>query len=124
MAYLQAGREDDAARVLDELLVYQLDTRSGRTRVISPYLIDEAVTYALQGNEAVAAERLRQAVDAGWRDYYGYLADSRFRPLDDLDATAAIIEEVRRDIEAQRERVIALERQKPFDLPPGATASQ
>ena len=118
------GRDEDAERVLSELWRHQMDYRAGRTAVLSVLLIEEAVTYALMGNEATAVERLEEAVDSGWREYYEYLGDSRFRVLDELEGTAEIIEVVRQDLALQRERVIAAEESQPFEIPVVAETGQ
>ncbi len=124
IAYRAVGRDDDAERVLSELWQHQMEQRVGRSQLISDLLIDEAITYALMSNEEMASQRLHEAVGAGWRDYYRYLADTRFRVLDDLQGSDDLIESVRQEISLQRERVIAAERLEPFDIPSAANAAQ
>ena len=124
MAFRAVGRDDSADRVLSELWQHQMEYRAGRTAVLSDLLIDEAVTYALMGNEETASERMQAAFDAGWRDYYRYLGDSRFRVLDELEGSAELVEAARQDVMLQRERVIAAERADPFEIPAVATSTQ
>lgn len=124
IALRAVGRGDDAERILSELWQHQMEFRAGRTAVLSQILIEEAVTYALMGNEETAVERLRDAFEAGWREYYMYLGSGRFRVLDDLEGSAEIIEAVRQDLESQRDRVLAEEQARPFEIPAVVEASQ
>ena len=124
IALRELDRQDDADRVLSELWQHQMEYRSGRTAVLSTNLIEEAVTYALMGNEETAIERLQEAVDAGWRDYYMYTGSSRFRVIDELEGSAEVVDAMRQDLSVQRDRVIATERDQPFEIPAFASAEQ
>ncbi|MDJ0909766.1 MAG: winged helix-turn-helix domain-containing protein [Woeseiaceae bacterium] len=122
LALRSVGRDEQAERILSDLWQHQMEFRAGRTAVLSDLLIAEAVTYALMGNEETAVERLQEAVDAGWRDYYMYLGSSQYRVLDELPGTVEIIESVRLDLTLQRERVVASEQTQPFEIPAVAEA--
>ena len=91
--------------------------RSNRTRLLSGLLVDESITYLLQGDRATALARFREAVEAGWRDYYEAMNSPRWNAFRGDTRFEALMAEVGQDIEVQRERVLAEERIKPFVVP-------
>ncbi|CAN5126135.1 hypothetical protein BH24PSE2_BH24PSE2_15960 [soil metagenome] len=59
----------------------------------------------LAGDEELALDRLRQAVDAGWRDYYAVNSDPRWQSIRDDPRFEELMATVKADIDTQRARV-------------------
>lgn len=101
----QAGRSTRAAEILGALdrqfLLLQADgyLRSPRTMAM------HALNALLSGDATVAVERLQQAVDAGWRDYYGTMQDPRWAPLRDDPRFVALMAAVKQDLDRQRAEI-------------------
>ena len=69
------------------------------------YGIQDVYIATLRGHHDLALERLREAVDEGWRQNWRFelTQDYRLEPLREEPRFAAIVDEVRADILAQRE---------------------
>lgn len=116
-AYQQTGRSERASQLLNQSLELQIAGREERQDLLGSYLASEAVTYSLLGDDDLAAARLREAVEAGWRAYVDAAANPCFeRLLEDRDL-ASVFEIVRNDLAAQRERVLATDKVTPIDWP-------
>jgi hypothetical protein len=63
----------------------------------------------LASDEDLAIDRLRQAVDAGWRDYYSVSNDPRWESLRDDVRYKELMASVKADIDAQRARLEQIE---------------
>jgi hypothetical protein len=59
---------------------------------------------ALRGDADAAVEWLERAFDTGWRDYGFLVRDPIFRPLANDARFVRVLDRMRRDVEAQRER--------------------
>ena len=70
----------------------------------SDHRVDLAAVAALRGDGGAAVEWLERAFDAGWRDYGFLERDPIFRPLANDARFGRVLDRVRRDVEAQRER--------------------
>jgi len=124
LAYLKTGKEDDASRLLEQILEEQLKVREGRTRMIGIFLAREAVTYSLLGQTELAETRMLEAIDAGWRWYYGAATNPCYEDLLDQPRIQTALEGVRRDLELQRARVISAEQLDPLELPAATSAAR
>lgn len=117
VAYQKTGDEQEANRLLLLALDKQQNLRQGRTRLRGLSLAREAATYSLLGQHELAVERLEAAAEAGWRNYYFARSNPSFGALFADPKGAVIFAEIKRDIDIQRERVIAEERLHPFNFP-------
>jgi hypothetical protein len=63
----------------------------------------------LAGDKTLALERLRQAIDAGWRDYYSVMSDPRWQALGADPRFKELMTTVKVDIDAQRARLERIE---------------
>jgi TolB-like protein len=66
--------------------------------------VELAATAALRGETDPALEWLERAFDAGYRDYGSLERDPIFRPLGTHPGFVSLLDRMRRDVEAQRER--------------------
>jgi hypothetical protein len=66
--------------------------------------VELAATAALRGDTDSALEWLERAFDAGYRDYGSLERDPIFRPLGSHAGFVSLLDRMRRDVEAQRER--------------------
>jgi hypothetical protein len=64
---------------------------------------------ALAGNKDLAVDRLRKAVDEGWRDYYSVSNDPRWGSLRDDPRFRQLMDSVKADIDSQRARLAQAE---------------
>jgi hypothetical protein len=64
-----------------------------------------ALNALLSGDAPIAVERLQQAVDAGWRDYYRTMHDPRWAPLRDDPRFVALMAAVKQDLDRQRAEI-------------------
>jgi hypothetical protein len=104
-AYLQIGAAEQAANILDEVERIFREQRDGGWLHLSSDLMLFAQNALLAGNPDLAIERLRTAVDLGWRDYYAIDRDPRWRSIRDDPRLDALMVRVRADVDAQRLRV-------------------
>ena len=103
-AYLQTGNTDTAASVL------AIETpRLAHFRPFSSpaFLAPMALNAALLGDDDLAYERLSQAVDKGWADYFRALNDPRWGEVLSQPRFVELLEPVLEDIAAQRSAVEA-----------------
>jgi tetratricopeptide (TPR) repeat protein len=70
----------------------------------SDHRVDLAAVAALRGDADAAVEWLARAFDTGWRDYGFLERDPIFRPLANDARFVRVLDRMRRDVEAQRER--------------------
>jgi TolB-like protein/Tfp pilus assembly protein PilF len=68
----------------------------------------------LMGNDDLALERLEQAVEAGWRQYYINMHDPRWSTLTDDPRYQALMAEVKADVDRQRAEVERIDAQEDF----------
>jgi hypothetical protein len=66
------------------------------------------------GNDDLALERLEQAVEAGWRQYYINMHDPRWSTLTDDPRYQALMAEVKADVDRQRAEVERIDAQEDF----------
>jgi tetratricopeptide (TPR) repeat protein len=102
----QAKGDEQAAGILLAKTLQTLDT------VESVYVPPARVAiYTIQGDVELAIERLRELVDAGWRDRWWRLErEPIYEPLWGEPEFQAIMDEVRADMAIQLERVREMER--------------
>lgn len=63
----------------------------------------------LAGDKELAIDRLRQAVEAGWRDYYSVSNDPRWESLGNDLRFQRLMATVKADIDVQRARLEQIE---------------
>jgi len=68
----------------------------------------------LMGNDDLALERLQQAVEAGWRQYYINRHDPRWSTLIDDPRYQALMADVKADVDRQRAEVERIDAQEDF----------
>jgi len=85
---------------------------SGRWRR-SDGLYSYALNAVLLGNQDVALERLRRAVEAGWRDYYIHHHDPRWDALKADADYQALMADVKADVDRQRAEIEAKKSEQP-----------
>jgi tetratricopeptide (TPR) repeat protein len=108
-AYLNTGATDPANRILSEVeRVYRERETQGWLR-LSVDLAMFAQNAVLAGDEELAIDRLRQAVEAGWRDYYSVSNDPRWKSLRDDVRYKELMATVKADIDEQRARLEQIE---------------
>jgi hypothetical protein len=103
-AYLNTGAADRAHTILREVEQQYRGAQSKGWLHLSPDLAMFAQNAVLTGERELAIDRLRQAVEAGWRDYYAVHHDPRWQSLSDEPRFKALLATVRADIDAQRAR--------------------
>ncbi len=121
-SYLQTGDRDKAATLLESLehqyreahAAGDLHMFSPLTGYISGGLAGYAMTTLLAGHQDLALERLEQAVDAGWRGYYGIRRDPRWDAVRDRPRFHAIMAKIKADIDLQRARIEAMDAEDDF----------
>ena len=103
----QAGQSMRAAELLGlmdhHFLLLQAEGYLRSPRTMGLY----ALNALLSGDATTAVERLQQAVDAGWRDYYRTMHDPRWTPLRDDPRFVALMAAVKQDLDRQRTEIEA-----------------
>jgi len=108
-AYLNTGATDRAHRILSEVERGFRERQTQGWLHLSVDLAMFAQNAVLAGDEELAIGRLRQAVDAGWRDYYSVTNDPRWKSLRDDVRYKELMATVKADIDAQRTRLEQIE---------------
>lgn len=104
-AWLNTGATDRARRLLQELdRQYRERQAQGLLHLGGDQFLF-AQNAVLAGDEELALDRLRQAVDAGWRDNYSVNSDPRWQSIRDDPRFEALMATVKADIDTQRARV-------------------
>lgn len=108
-AVLQRTGEHERA---NWLLGAVLDYKAHHPRLgIMGYWIDDVRAYALRGEQQAALNALRQAVDAGWRDFWWYYLkyDPVLKSLHNEANFQAIVDEIKADMATQLAHVKQME---------------
>jgi len=108
-AYLNTGATDRAHRMLSEIERVFGERQAQGWLHLSVDLAMFAQNAVLAGEEELAIDRLRQAVEAGWRDYYSINNDPRWKSLRDDVRYKALMATVKADVDAQRARLEQIE---------------
>ena len=108
-AYLHTGETDRAHRILSEVERVFGERQAQGWLHLSGDLAMFAQNAVLAGDKELAIDRLRQAVDAGWRDYYSVSNDPRWKSLRDDPRYKELMATVKADIDAQRARLEQIE---------------
>lgn len=105
---LRMGRRDHGNRLLDMSREVIAAASSGNP---SAYGIQRATISALQGDTRAALDALRQAIDAGWREsWWLHLElDSSLDSIRHEPDFKSMLQEIRDDMESQRDRLEELE---------------
>ncbi len=113
-AYLQTGDKGNARRITDafELRYLELEGRDSLHK--SSNLFGFALNTLLAGDRELGLDRFRQAVDAGWRDYYSVVHDPRWESVRDNPRFKELMADVKTDLDVQRARVEEIEAEHDF----------
>ena len=104
-AYLQSGDTDAAMSVLS---IEPMRLAHYKPWSSPLFLAPMALNAALQGDDELAYERLSQAVDKGWADYYRAINDPRWGDTLQQPRFVKLLERVQADLAEQRAEVEAL----------------
>jgi hypothetical protein len=74
-----------------------------------------ARTALLAGDRALALDRLRGAVDAGWRDYYLLQGDPRWDDVREASEFKALLARIKFDVDKERAEVERVEQTLDLD---------
>jgi TolB-like protein/Tfp pilus assembly protein PilF len=106
----QSGEGERAARLLDlsEQFIQRIQ-RMGQ----GGFGIADVQIAALRGQKDLALAQLREAEQAGWRDYWWYFRsyEPAFAPIRDDPEFKAVFADIERDMAAQRDRLETREKQ-------------
>ena len=103
-AYRHAGRDADAAAVLEDLLA--LYGNEGETVYAHPRgLADRALIHALAGETETALATLGEAVELGWAGFYEAVNDPVWGNTFDRPGFDALLEDMKTAVEGQRAAV-------------------
>jgi TolB-like protein/DNA-binding winged helix-turn-helix (wHTH) protein/Flp pilus assembly protein TadD len=108
-AYLQTGATDRAHRILSDLEQGYRQRQAEGWLHLSLDLAIFAQNAVLAGDEELALDRMKQAVEAGWRDYYSVINDPRWASLRDDVRFKHLMARVKADIDSQRARLEQIE---------------
>jgi hypothetical protein len=104
-AYQEAGNPKVAATILDDLESGLLQEQAAGRLHSSHARYRFALNALLAGSVDLALDRLEQAIDAGWRDYYMAHNDPRWRQVASDARYLELIAAVKADVDAQRAEV-------------------
>jgi hypothetical protein len=107
-AYLESGDTDSAISVL---AIETMRLAHYRPWSSPRFLAPMALNAALQGDDDLAYERLSQAVDKGWADYYLAINDPRWGDTLRQARFAGLLEKVQDNLTQQRAEVRAMSRE-------------
>jgi adenylate cyclase len=113
-AYLNSGATDRAHRILRELERRYREREARGWLHMSVDLALFAQNAVLAGDKELAIERLRQAIEAGWRDYYSVSSDPRWRALSNEPRFKELMANVKADVDAQRAQLQRVEDKDDF----------
>ncbi len=114
LALIGIGEEERAQTIL-QAIEQAAKGPQGGGRDRNPLAYWLALNAALLGDRELALERLRKAIDTGWRGYYTDSHDPRWLMVKDDPRFQAMMEEVKADLDRQRLEVEKLDAEE--DLP-------
>jgi TolB-like protein/Flp pilus assembly protein TadD len=106
-SYSVTDQKAEARPLLEEMDRWMAEMQSNGLWRRSDHLYVYALNATLLEQRDVALERLRRAVDAGWRDYYVHSHDPRWDALKDNAGYQALMADVKADVERQRAEIQA-----------------
>ena len=113
-SYNALGRQEEAGAILERIERNLAELRaSGRGNSAQTIYLTAEVAI-LRGDLDIALDRLEQAVEAGWREYYTRRHDPRWVILADDPRFRALMERVRVDVDRQRETVLRIDAEENF----------
>ncbi len=113
-AYLQTGAVNEAKSILEACGEFFGSRESEGQLHRGPELLLYARNTLLLGDKDLALDRLRRAIDAGWRDYYNVLHDPMWDSIRDNPVFQELMAMVKADLDAQRERVEQIDAEDDF----------
>jgi TolB-like protein/tetratricopeptide (TPR) repeat protein len=114
-AYQRTGALDKAAALLEPLDQHFRQQQASDRLHLSDDLFNYARNTLLLGDRARALDYFGQAVDAGWRGYYGLVPDPRWDSVREHARFVALMAAVKADLDAQRARVEAIDAEDDFE---------
>jgi len=116
LALLRTDQTNGAKALLESIEEhFQRNSNRHNMKHSSSMLYFMAGNASLLEKNELALQRLRKAIDAGWRGYYIFSSDPRWDSLKDDPGYRAMMVEVRADVDRQREIVEKLDAKQ--DLP-------
>ena len=113
-AYLQTGAVNEAKLILEAVGRLFGSRESEGQLHRGPEFFLYARNTLLLGDEDLAVDRLRQAIDAGWRDYYNVLHDPLWDSVRDNPRFKELMATVKADLDVQRARVEQIDAEDDF----------
>jgi tetratricopeptide (TPR) repeat protein len=113
-AYLQSGLSDQSKRPLEIVEQWFAEHSASIAMIPSDGVYVAARNAVLTGDNELALDRLEQAVDLGWRDYYTQRHDPRWSALADDPRYQALMEKVKADVDRQRAEVEKIDAEEDF----------
>jgi TolB-like protein/tetratricopeptide (TPR) repeat protein len=115
LAWQRTGQGSKAAGMLALLDAhFQAEREAGRLH-LSDDLFDYARNAALLGEPQRALELLEDAIEAGWRGYYGLLPDPRWEAVRGEPGFEVLLARVKADIDVQRARMEEIDATDDFE---------
>jgi TolB-like protein/Flp pilus assembly protein TadD len=106
-SYSVTGQEAKAWPLPEEMSRQMAEMESNGLWRRSDHLYVYALNAVLLGKQDLALERLRRAVEAGWREYFIHHHDPRWDALKDNADYQALMADVKADVERQRAEIQA-----------------
>ena len=113
-AYQQVGRIADADQLLDDSRDELEQIAAERGMDYPPYLEVLAANQALRGDNDSAIATLNSAYELGWRNYYWVKHDVAWSKFIQMPEVTELLETIRKDIEAQKQRVLDADAEHDF----------
>ncbi|MGD8771740.1 MAG: hypothetical protein PVI25_01650 [Gammaproteobacteria bacterium] len=113
-AYVRSGLPEESLPPLAIVEEWFAERSASVVMMKSEDLYAAARNAVLMGNHDLALERLEQAVEAGWRDYYVQRHDPRWGPLQGDPRYRSLMAGVKADVDRQRAEVERIDAEEDF----------
>ncbi len=113
-AYIQSGLLEESRQPLEVFEQWFAEHGASVVMMTSDDLYTAARNAVLMGDPDLALDRLEQAIELGWRDYYIQRHDPRWSGLAEDPRYQALMEEVKADVDRQREEVERIDTEEDF----------
>jgi tetratricopeptide (TPR) repeat protein len=113
-SYLKSGAKEKGRALLESLDHELQDRRREGVLHLSSDLYFFARNTLLLGEPDLALDRLDQAIEAGWRDYYIHVSDPRWASLRDHPRYRALMTKVKADVDRQAMEIARIDAEEDF----------
>jgi tetratricopeptide (TPR) repeat protein len=113
-SHLQAGTPERGRQILESLDRELHDLRREGLLHMSDALYFFAQNAMLLGEHDLALDRLEQAIEAGWRDYYIHVPDPRWAPLRANPRYQSLMAKVKADVDRQAAEIARIDAEEDF----------